>query len=278
MATDDWFLAAPAAATLATAIWFSLRYAWWRRTVPWSRPRVLMYHLVTPHPPGTRYRGMRVPPAAFERQLRWLRDEGFHFATMDELVSGVVPERSVAITFDDGYADNHHVVLPLLKAYGARATLYLVAERTDGCDWSAKKKAHHNSGELAREPKLTDAQVAEMLASGVFSLGAHTLTHANLAKLDDEERRREIAGSKAWLEKRFGAPVTSFAYPFGIWDARDRAAVAEAGFSSAVTTETGIDAIPYADSLAISRIKVSGKEGFLAFRLRMRTGWRGAWK
>lgn len=237
-----------------------------------------MYHLITPHPPGSRYRGMRVTPEAFEQQLRWLRDEGFYFATMDELAAGRAPARTVAITFDDGYADNHHTAWPLLKKYGARATLYLVAERTDGSDWSAKKKAHHNTGELAREPKLSDEQVKEMIASGVFTIGAHTLTHANLARLDDAERRREIGGSKEWLESRFGVKVGSFAYPFGIWDGRDRMAVAAAGFTSAVTTETGIDALPWRDPLEVRRIKVSGKEGFFAFRLRIRTGWRGAWK
>ena len=43
------------------------------------------------------------------------------------------------------------------------------------------KKAHHNSGELVREPKLSDAQVTEMVQSGVFELGGHTVSHINLA-------------------------------------------------------------------------------------------------
>lgn len=265
-------------ASLAVAAYYSQRYAWWRRTVRWSHPRILMYHLITPQSPGGRYRGMRVAPQAFERQLRWLKESGFHFATMSELVKPPPHPRTVAITFDDGYADNHSTALPLLQKYGARATLYLVADRGDGADWSAKKKPHHNSGELMREPKLTDAQVAEMVASGVFELGAHTLTHANLAALTPDEKQREINGSRSRLEQTFGTPVRSFAYPFGIWSAQDREIVRAGGFTTAVTTDAGIDAWPFPDPLALRRIKVSGKENFLAFRIRLRTGRRGLWK
>ena len=66
--------------------------------------------------------------------------------------------------------------------YGAKATLYLVVDRHDR-DWSTYKKAHHSGGELMREPKLSDAEVREMIASGVFELGSHTLTHANLVAM-----------------------------------------------------------------------------------------------
>lgn len=271
---DYWWIAI----LLGAGTYFSTRYGWWRKTVPWRHPRVLMYHLITEHPPGGRYKGMRVPPREFEKQLKWLADSGFRFVTMRELGQEPVHERSVAITFDDGYEDNYVNAFPLLEKYGAKATLYLVADREEGSDWSAKKKAHHNSGELTREPKLSDGQVAEMLASGLWELGGHTLTHANLSRLDLEGKRREIAGSRAWLEDRFGVEVRSFAYTFGIWDDVDREVVREAGYTTAVTTRPGIDPHPYADGLAISRIKVSGKENQLAFRIRMRCGRRGLWK
>lgn len=267
-----------AGAGLAGAAYWSTRYGWWRPTVDWRRPRVLMYHLISPQKPGGRYRGMRVSPEAFGRQLRWLRDRKFHFATMSELAAGQAPPRSVVLTFDDGYEDNHSAALPLLKQHGARATLYLVAVRDDGTDWSARKKSHHDSGELLREPKLSDTQVEEMVSSGVFELGAHTLTHANLGVLSAAEKREEIGGSKTRLEDRFQVPVTTFAYPFGIWGAEDRDLVREAGFTTAVTTDPGIDPLPLADPLAVKRVKISGKENDLAFRLRLRTGRRGLWK
>lgn len=255
-------------------LWFSFRYAWWRPAVDWRHPRVLMYHMVSKPGTGAKFNGLRVSPDRFERQLRWLRDNGFHFATMSDLVAGSVPARTVAITFDDGYEDNYTQAFPLLKKYGARATLYLVVERHDR-DWSTYKKAHHASGELMRESKLSDAQVREMLQSGVFELGAHTLTHANLPTLSDADRQAEVAGAKQSLENTFATTVGSFAYPFGIFGDTDVAAVRAAGYSNAVTTVDGIDAHPYADPLRIKRVKISGKDNHLAFIMRMRGGKRG---
>ncbi len=278
VALSEWHVWLGAGLPAAAALWFSVRWAWWRRALPRHRPRVLMYHMVTPHPPGTRCRGLRVPPEMFERQLAWLCRRNFRFVTMRQLAEGTAPENSVVLTFDDGYADNYHTVTPLLQKYGARATLYPVALRDDGTDWAARKKPHHNSGELVREPKLTGDQIRDMLATGCWELGAHTLTHPLLTALTDAERQTEIAGSRQRLQEQFGVPVESFAYTFGIFGPADRAAVEQAGFTTAVTTEPGAPSMPLADCLTIPRIKISGKEGLFSFRLRVRTGRRGLWK
>lgn len=237
-----------------------------------------MYHMVSQARPGTRFNGMRVHPRAFERQLEWLSSRGFRFVTMSELRAGEVGERSVALTFDDGFEDNYTAAFPLLKRYQAKATLYAVVSRDQRTDWSARKKAHHSDGELMREPKLRDEQIEEMVDSGIFELGAHTITHVNLARATEREKEHEIRGSKVALEDRFGVSVTSFAYPFGIWSAEDRGVVEQAGFTTAVTTERGISHLPYDDPLALRRIKVSGREGHYAFSLRLRSGRRSVWK
>lgn len=258
--------------------WFSYRYAWWSSTVSWAYPRILMYHMIRPPIRGARFNSIRVSPEVFEWQLKWFTDHGFVFLTMADLAKGVRQERAVVLTFDDGFEDNYTAAFPLLKKYGARATLYLVAERHDGRDWSTQKKAHHDTGELLKEPKLSDEQVREMVDSGVFELGAHTKTHVNLSKASGEEKRSEIIGSKKLLEEQFTVPVTSFAYPFGIWDPQDRDVVKEGGFSTAVTTDRGVTPYPYENPLELRRIKVSGREGKFAFRLRLRTGRRSLWK
>lgn len=261
-------------ALAASLLWFSIRYAWWRPAVDWRTPRVLMYHMVRKPVRGAKFNGLRVSPVLFEQQLRWLRDNGFHFATMAELMAGPVPPKTVAITFDDGYADNFLHAHPLLLKYGAKATIYLVVDRHDR-DWSVAKKLHHDSGELMREKKLTDDQVRDMLASGAWELGSHTLTHANLPTLDAAAKQREMADAKYTLEQTFGVPVHSFAYPFGIFGADDVAAARSAGYSNAVTTLEGIDPHPFADPFRIRRVKISGKDNFLAFVMKMRGGRRG---
>ncbi len=261
-------------AAAGTAAWFSLRYAWWRPARDWRFPRVLMYHMVREHRPGTRFNKLRVTPAAFARQAQWLAANGFTFVFASQLFSGeALPERSVCLTFDDGYEDNLTNADPVLAECGARATLYLVTDRSGG--WSSKKKAHHADDELAAEPKLTDDQVRDMLASGRWELGGHTQTHANLAALPDEDARQEISEARDTFADRFQTQPPTFAYPFGIYRPEHAAMAGGCGFSGAVTTEPGIADWPYSAPLEVPRIKVSGKDGLLAFRLRMRSGRRG---
>lgn len=261
------------------AVWFSHRYAWWRPAVDWRRPRILMYHMVQAHREGARFNGLRVTPEHFEAQVRWLREHGFTFFTMSELWAQreQLPARAVAITFDDGYADNLHQALPILERYDAKATIYVVVDRHDR-DWSTYKKAHHNSGELAREPKLSDAELRQLVASGRIEIGSHTLTHCNLARTPESVKRIEMTESRRLLGELLDQPICSFAYPFGIYGPDDIRLAREAGYETAVTTVEGIDRIsPDLDPLDLKRVKVSGKDGMLAFVMRMRGGRRG-WK
>lgn len=264
-------------AAFLAAGWFSNRYAWWRRPVAWRHPRVLMYHMVSPHRAGAKFNGLRVTPERFEAQLAWLKREGWHFFTVSELWErwDTLPAKSVAITFDDGYADNLHNALPLLEKYDAKATIYMVVDRHER-DWSTAKKAHHDTGELAREPKLSDEELQRLVESGRIEIGSHTLTHINLRTTAADDKRRELVDSRRLLQAQTGQAVASFAYPFGIYGDEDVALARAAGYTTAVTTIDGIDArTPRPDPLQLKRIKVSGKDNMLAFVMRMRGGKRG---
>nr|VFK55199.1 MAG: Polysaccharide deacetylase [Candidatus Kentron sp. TUN]VFK57612.1 MAG: Polysaccharide deacetylase [Candidatus Kentron sp. TUN]VFK61506.1 MAG: Polysaccharide deacetylase [Candidatus Kentron sp. TUN] len=251
---------------------FSRRYTWWRFPIDYQAPRILMYHMVHEHKARTTFNKLRVTPNRFERQIGWLEEHGWYFAFISELTNPEkLPNKTVCITFDDGYRDNFTHVHPLLKKHHARATLYLVADRFDR-DWSINKKAHHNSGELEREPKLTDSQIRAMLNSGHWQLGGHTMTHANLSRLDEEGKHAEIFHAKTLLERNFETSLRSFAYPFGIYDESDVMIVAEAGFETAVTTRSGISQDIPRECLELKRIKISGKDNMLVFCLKMRSG------
>lgn len=257
-------------------IWFSSRYGWWLPAKPDHQPRILMYHMVSESPPGAKFRGLRVSPALFRTQIAFLARTGWQFVTMSELMalSENPPSKVVALTFDDGYRDNLSQALPILKEFNAKATLYLVVDRQDR-DWSVAKKAHHNSGELAREPKLTDNQVRQILSSGLIELGSHTLTHPNLPATGEDKRWQEISRSKQALEETFGVTVTSFAYPFGLYESSDVERVKQAGYTNAVTVEEGVESQCQQRPFEIRRVKVSGKEGMFGFRMRLRRGIRG---
>lgn len=258
--------------------WFSIRYAWWRPAADQGSPRILMYHMISEPVPGLRFNGLRVSPAMFERQLRWLQRHGWKSFTVSELLEAGdrLPCKAFAITFDDGYADNLLCALPLLKKYASKATLYLVVDRF-GRDWSVARKAHHDEGELKREAKLSDAQVEVLIESGCVELGSHSMTHANFLELSQDDVMYELQASKRSLEEQFGIDVRSFAFPFGLYRPEHLNLVAEAGYQSAVTTNEGIEALRDANKHALKRIKISGKDNWLAFLVRMRGGRRG-WK
>ncbi|GAA0415190.1 polysaccharide deacetylase family protein [Cocleimonas flava] len=225
---------------------------------------------------GAKFNSLRVSPEMFEKQLRYLADNDWQFFTMSELLSNKdqLPEKSIAITFDDGYQDNISNALPLLKKYKAKATIYLVIDRHNR-EWSSKRKKKNNSGELMAEPKLSDEQVKELLESGLVEIGSHTVTHDNLPTLSEEQKHDEIVGSKKKIEDLFDIKCHSFCYPFGLFDQADLALVESAGYTNATTVETGISNFKETNPYLLKRVTVSGKDNFYAFKLKIKTGRRG---
>ncbi|MBU6282259.1 polysaccharide deacetylase family protein [bacterium] len=204
-----------------------------RRLVPAERGslRIVYYHRID----DERHRSC-VAPTAFAEQMRLLRTEGYRVLPLSAVREHLsarrpFPERSVAITFDDGFADNHRNALPVLAREGHPATLFLAT-------------GYVGTDEL---PVIRDrrglrpldwSQVEEMSRGGV-EMGAHTISHPELPGLPDDALRREIVGSKEEIEHRLGRPVSSFCYPRGRFDARVERAVADAGFAIACTTLPG---------------------------------------
>lgn len=260
-------------------VYFSYRYAWWKRTIDYRYPRILMYHMVRDAIPGKKFNSLRVSPKNFERQIKYLHDTGWHSYTMAEAIEQkeYLPRKSVVITFDDGYQDNLTNALPILQKYGFKATIYLVNDRHDR-DWSGYRKAKNEGAGLKDEPKLADDEVRELLDSSLIEIGAHTLTHANLKNMDELESHREICTSKEQIEEQFQTVCQSFAYPFGLYDAKDEKIVADCGYTNAVTTEVGIADLHECDPFKIPRVTVSGKDNFFAFWLKLRMGKRGVKK
>lgn len=255
---------------IVVVLYVNFQFAWWRPTISYIHPRVLMYHMISHHKRKAKYNKLRVDPIEFDRQLNWLKENGWEFVFVSELENESTRKR-VALTFDDGYRDNFLIADPIMKKYDAKATLYLVTDRHDR-DWSSSKKEHHDDGELMKEPKLLDEDVSHMLGSRRWELGGHTVTHANLLRLDDGQCFTEIARCRSELEETFDTYPTSFAYPFGLFEDRHVDLVNKIGFQFAVTTEQGISLDLDAERLKLKRVKVSGRDGLASFRLRMRTG------
>ena len=185
---------------------FLLRYNIWRIPVSYTKARVLMYHSISKHC-GDKFDKWRVKPEDFERQIKWMKNHGFTSYKISELAnSQTISKKSVAITFDDGYADNFENAFEILKKYGFKATIYLVPNQSTN-HW---EKANTNSV----SNMLNTEQIAQMQDSNLIEFGSHTLSHKNLSTLGETELKNELQSSKLEVEKLTGKICKAFEYPY----------------------------------------------------------------
>ena len=188
------------------------------------RSRILTYHSV-----GERDHAMNVAPEVFRAQMQWLAAEGLVISLADALDG--MP--GVAITFDDGYRDNLEHAAPILYHLEFPATVFVVPGRLGGM------LDHDHDLDTSR--LMTWDEVLELEAMGM-TIGAHTMTHARLARLDRTAQEYEISECKAVLEDALGHEVGAFAYPFGSaadYDAISRELALAAGYDIAVSNRYG---------------------------------------
>jgi peptidoglycan/xylan/chitin deacetylase (PgdA/CDA1 family) len=232
----------------------------WMRAVVSRRSVILCYHGVGPSniriDPGF----LRIRPKAFQAQVDLLYGAGFEFITVAEFAElaagGTPPPGLVALTFDDGMDDNHAFVMPMLRRYGIRATVYVATGLIGRPNpWMAT-----DSG--AR--MMTLDELRELVAAD-FEIGAHTVSHPDLSQLDLETCLHEVGDSRRVLEEQLGVPVRTFAYPFCRYDRKAIAAVRTAGFIAAVTCEGRGSWSRY----ELPRTIITGKDGLPSFLLKV---------
>jgi peptidoglycan/xylan/chitin deacetylase (PgdA/CDA1 family) len=205
-----------------------------------------------------------VPPRRFARQLELLVRLGYGVCGLD-VVPAFAAEgrcevrRPVVLTFDDGFGEVYDHVLPKLVARKIPAVVFVVADRraAEWTDWDG----------WAPPPLLSPAQLQEMAAAGV-AIGSHTRTHASLTQCSPRQLVEEVAGSKKALEDLLGREVRHFCYPRGFYNDEVVAAVREAGYVTACTTERGA-VRPGADPWRLPRLAVGKRMGRFRFLRRV---------
>lgn len=211
---------------------------------------ILAYHKLGPRPPGAKMKSLYVGEGLFAWQMRDLRRGGFSVRSLDSWRRNSRPNRRRAVlTFDDGSRTVLRHALPVLTRRRITAIQFLVADAIGGINhWDI-----HSRGE-APDALMDLAEVRDWLSAGQ-EIGSHTLTHPNLAAIDEAQAKEEITASKKKLEDLFGVTVRHFCYPYGKWSRRVRDLVEGAGYETAVTLDFGVNA-EARDPFALRRIGV----------------------
>jgi peptidoglycan/xylan/chitin deacetylase (PgdA/CDA1 family) len=231
--------------------------------------KVLMYHWISGSP-GGRLRAWGVTPAQFESQMRHLAEEGYRTVSLGdvvELARGVRPpaEKTVALTFDDGYRDFLEYALPVLRRHRFSATVFLVTDHVGGTNaWDARH------GDPPRE--LMGWEEAAELADQGIEIGSHGRTHRFLPSLSGAELEEEIHGSRRILEDRLGRAVRFFSYPHGLHDGRCLTLAASAGYEGACADIRGGNG-PGTDPFRLRRTLMTFHDGSWSFSFKLRTGF-----
>jgi peptidoglycan/xylan/chitin deacetylase (PgdA/CDA1 family) len=231
---------------------------------------ILTYHNVDVAPAGVGQPWLYVSPESFAEQMRLLNKFGFRGVSVSEglrLMHSGKADRSVIITFDDGYVDNLTHAAPELARYGFSATCYVVS----GCIGSYNCWDADVLG--AKKPLMDDAQLRAWLDHGM-EIGSHSRSHCRLDLLPPEGAREEISASRDELRSIIGMDVEHFCYPYGRFNAATAALAKQAGYKSAVTTQPG-RARRANDPHTLPRIAPRGDESNWTFALKsvVPAGW-----
>ena len=194
-----------------------------------------------------RYPGTEITPAAFEAQMKELKDRGITVIPMQDLLAWKrgeknIPPRCAVVTFDDGWKSQYEVAWPIMKKFEYPFTMFIYTEGVRG-------------GSLGGGEAITWEQLADMRDNGV-DIEAHTATHQDLreghtimvanpggkrsrTKLTGPQYeqwvRNEVVGCKELLEQRLGIKVNCFAVPFGNYNEHVKELARNAGYEAMFT-------------------------------------------
>lgn len=212
---------------------------------------VLQYHHVDTETPAS----TSTSPERFAMHLDYLADNGFDVVPLAELVDALragapLPDRTVAITFDDGYVSIYDTAWPLLQAKGWPFTVFVNSEP-------------HDQG----KPLFMSWDQLRELDAGGATIANHTVSHPYLlrppAGLSEEQASEwaagEISRAQRRIEEEIGSAPLLFAYPFGEYDNAVLEVVGALGYAG-FGQQSGPLA-PYSDLRALPRFPFGGAFG-----------------
>jgi peptidoglycan/xylan/chitin deacetylase (PgdA/CDA1 family) len=173
--------------------------------------------------------------------MRYIHEKTYKALSLRELIDpvGYNHQKGIVITFDDGFANNHTNALPILKAFGLTATIFIITD----CVGKHKYMDLH--------------QLKEIEESGV-SVQSHTVSHRPLTMLARHKILYELEGSKKWIEDHLSNSVDFLSAPHGMIDRRVLDVARSVGYRAVCTAEPSFSH-SYGDPAVLNRINISDR-------------------
>jgi len=196
------------------------------------RPLVIAYHSVS----STWSSTLAVSEHQLREQLRYLKGRGYQGFTFTGAENArrddTLPERSVVVTFDDGYASTM-LAAPIMEEFDYPGTVFVVTDFVEsGATLAWAGITDWQRPETIDELRPLSWNDAALLVERGWEIGSHTATHPLLTRVDDRRLQDELVRSRAVIRDRLGS-CTSLAYPYGQADDRVADATRAAGYEVA---------------------------------------------
>jgi len=148
-----------------------------------------------------------------------LHEWGYQTISIEMMIAaiqggGLLPQRPIILTFDDGSESVYTTAWPITQKYGYTGTVYLVNNYVGA--------AHY----------LNIEEIQELYTAG-WEVGSHSITHTDLT-IETADQEKEIIESRLRLQRQLNVPVLTFAYPFGAYNEDSVYFVQYAGYIGAV--------------------------------------------
>lgn len=206
-------------------------------TDAYSMPIIMYHHIRDFNDPEDKIgTNLSLSPSDFSKQLDLIESRGYTTINFQDIIDNKVPNKSVVLTFDDGYENFYQNAYPELKKRGMKAVSFIIVN------------------DVGKEGYMTREQIGEIEQNGI-EIGSHTLSHPDLATSSDAKAKKEIANSKAYLEELIVKKVISICYPSGKYSATTESLAESAGYDFAVTTKSGLST--FSDPFALNRYRVN---------------------
>lgn len=207
-----------------------------------------------------------IHPDKFSEHMHALKDAGYETITLADLKrvyegnSGVLPEKPLMITFDDGYLSNYEIAFPMLEKLEMHASIFTLVSRMD--------ENHPNY--------FTWKNAMEMLGSGWIDIQSHTYNHHYYINEEDnyapalttigaEESYEEYSGriredlffAKNRMESELDTNIYAFAFPYGAYNEEAVAVARDCGYKLLFTAEEKLSSIEDIKNGLVHRVTVS---------------------